>query len=55
MPKEYQVVIVGSGPSAIFAAFTLTINGVKDIAIFEKGKDILFETHSAETFSHIRD
>jgi uncharacterized FAD-dependent dehydrogenase len=40
MQKEYQVVIVGSGPSAIFAALTLTINDVKDIAIFEKGKDI---------------
>ena len=40
MRKEYQVVIVGSGPSAIFAALTLTMNGVKDIAIFEKGKDI---------------
>jgi hypothetical protein len=40
MQKEYQVVIVGSGPSAIFAALTLTRNGVKDIAIFEKGKDI---------------
>jgi uncharacterized FAD-dependent dehydrogenase len=40
MQKEYQVVIIGSGPSAIFAALTLTINGVKDIAIFEKGKDI---------------
>ena len=40
MQKEYQVVIVGLGPSAIFAALTLTRNGVKDIAIFEKGKDI---------------
>jgi uncharacterized FAD-dependent dehydrogenase len=40
MQKEYRVVIVGSGPSAIFAALTLTMNGVKDIAIFEKGKDI---------------
>ncbi len=40
MQKRYQVVIVGSGPSAIFAAITLIMNGVKDIAIFEKGKDI---------------
>jgi uncharacterized FAD-dependent dehydrogenase len=40
MQKEYQIVIVGSGPSAIFAALTLSISGVQDIAIFEKGKDI---------------
>jgi uncharacterized FAD-dependent dehydrogenase len=40
MQKEYQVVIVGSGPSAIFAALTLSNSGVQDIAIFEKGKDI---------------
>jgi uncharacterized FAD-dependent dehydrogenase len=33
-------VIVGSGPSAIFAELPLTINAEKDIAIFEKGKDI---------------
>jgi hypothetical protein len=40
MQKKYQVVIVGSGPSAIFSALTLLEGGVKDIAIFEKGKDI---------------
>ncbi|NWG03818.1 MAG: FAD-dependent oxidoreductase [Syntrophaceae bacterium] len=40
MRDKYQVVIIGSGPSAIFAALTLMRNGVKDIAIFEKGKDI---------------
>jgi uncharacterized FAD-dependent dehydrogenase len=40
MQKEYQVVIVGSGPSVIFAALTLSNSGVRDIAIFEKGKDI---------------
>jgi uncharacterized FAD-dependent dehydrogenase len=40
MGKRYQVAIVGSGPSAIFAAHTLTKAGVGDIAIFEKGKDI---------------
>ncbi|MGB9628903.1 MAG: NAD(P)/FAD-dependent oxidoreductase [Thermodesulfobacteriota bacterium] len=40
MKKGYQVAVVGSGPSAIFAALTLTLNGVKDIALFEKGKDI---------------
>ena len=38
MKKGYQVAIVGAGPSAIFAALTLTINGVKEVAIFEKGK-----------------
>jgi uncharacterized FAD-dependent dehydrogenase len=40
MQKEYQVVIVGSGPSAIFAALTLSAADVREIAIFEKGKDI---------------
>src|SRR4030043_484753 len=40
MQKEYQVVIVGSGPSAIFAALTLSGADVHEIAIFEKGKDI---------------
>jgi len=40
MEKRYQVVIVGSGPSAILAAFTLMGAGINEIAIFEKGKDI---------------
>ncbi|MBS3918353.1 MAG: FAD-dependent oxidoreductase [Deltaproteobacteria bacterium] len=40
MKKGYQVAIVGSGPSALFAALTLMKVGVRDIAIFEKGKDI---------------
>jgi len=40
MRDRYQVVIVGAGPSAIFAALNLTKSNVKDIAIFEKGKDI---------------
>jgi len=40
MVKRYRVIIIGSGPSAIFAALTLTKAGVGDIAIFEKGKDI---------------
>jgi uncharacterized FAD-dependent dehydrogenase len=40
MKKEYQIVIVGSGPSAIFAALTLSGANVHEIAIFEKGKDI---------------
>jgi uncharacterized FAD-dependent dehydrogenase len=40
MRNRYQVVIVGAGPSAIFAALTLMKGNVKSIAIFEKGKDI---------------
>jgi len=40
MKKSYPVVIVGAGPSAIFAAYTLAMKGVKGIAIFERGKDI---------------
>ncbi|MBU1208883.1 MAG: FAD-dependent monooxygenase [Proteobacteria bacterium] len=40
MKKHYRVIIVGSGPSGIFAALTLSRVGVEDIAIFERGKDI---------------
>jgi len=40
MIKRYQVVIVGAGPSAIFAALTLSKVGIGDVAIFERGKDI---------------
>ncbi len=40
MKKRYRVIIVGSGPSGIFAAITLSRAGVKDIAIIERGKDI---------------
>jgi len=40
MKKQYQVAIVGAGPSAIFAALTLSKGSMKDIVIFEKGKDI---------------
>jgi uncharacterized FAD-dependent dehydrogenase len=40
MKKRYRVIIVGSGPSGIFAALTLSRAGVKDIAIFERGRDI---------------
>ena len=40
MKKGYQVAIVGAGPSAIFAALTLSGAGVNEIAIFERGKDI---------------
>ena len=40
MKKRYRVIIVGFGPSGIFAALTLARAGVEDIAIFERGKDI---------------
>ncbi len=40
MKRQYQVAIVGAGPSAIFAALTLSNVGMEDIAIFERGKDI---------------
>jgi uncharacterized FAD-dependent dehydrogenase len=40
MLKRYQVIIIGAGPSAIFAAYKLATSGVERIAIFEKGKDI---------------
>jgi uncharacterized FAD-dependent dehydrogenase len=40
MKKRYQVAIVGAGPSAIFAALTLSRGGMKDMVIFERGKDI---------------
>ncbi len=40
MRKRYHVAIVGAGPSAIFAALTLSKVGVEDMAIFERGKDI---------------
>ena len=40
MKKRYRVIIVGSGPSGIFAALALAKGGVEDIAIFDRGKDI---------------
>ena len=40
MSNRYQVAIVGAGPSAIFAALTLSKVGMEDVAIFERGKDI---------------
>jgi uncharacterized FAD-dependent dehydrogenase len=40
MKKRYRVIIVGSGPSGIFAALTLAKGGVEDIAVFDRGKDI---------------
>jgi hypothetical protein len=40
MKTRYEVVMIGAGPSAIFAALTLSNDGLEDIAIFERGKDI---------------
>jgi hypothetical protein len=40
MAKTYDIIIVGSGPSSIFAALTLLKAGIDKIAIFEKGKDL---------------
>jgi uncharacterized FAD-dependent dehydrogenase len=40
MKTRYQVAIIGAGPSAIFAALTLSNDGLEDMAIFERGKDI---------------
>jgi len=40
MRKHYRVAIIGAGPSAIFSALTLSEAGIKDIALFERGKDI---------------
>jgi hypothetical protein len=41
MRKRYQVAIVGAGPSAIFAALTLSKLGIGDAAIFERGNEFL--------------
>ncbi len=40
MRDRYQVAIIGAGPSGIFSALTLSMAGVENIAIFERGKDI---------------
>ena len=38
--EKYDVIIVGSGPAAIFSALTLEYNGITNIAIFEKGREL---------------
>lgn len=40
MKKKYDVILIGAGPSTIFAALTLVEAGMEEIAIFERGKDI---------------
>lgn len=40
MKKKYDVILIGAGPSTIFAALNLVEAGLQEIALFEKGKDI---------------
>lgn len=37
---KYKVVIVGSGPAGMFAAYELVISGITDILIVDKGCDV---------------
>jgi thioredoxin reductase len=38
--KQYEAIIIGAGPTGIFAALTLADSGVKPILILEQGNDI---------------
>jgi len=40
MPRKYDVIIVGGGPAAIFAALELSQGAEMDILLVEKGRDI---------------
>ena len=41
MPKSYyKVVIIGAGPAGLFAASELAENGINDVLVIEKGKDV---------------
>lgn len=40
MGSEFKVIVVGAGPSGIFAVKRLAEKGVKGIAVFDSGKDI---------------
>ena len=40
MPHKYDVIIVGGGPAAIFAALELSQAADLDILLIEKGRDI---------------
>jgi flavin-dependent dehydrogenase len=37
---DYQVIIVGAGPSGIFAALTLADLGIEPVLLLEQGKDL---------------
>ncbi|SPD75927.1 FAD-dependent dehydrogenase [uncultured Desulfobacterium sp.] len=37
---DYEIVIVGAGPSGIFTALTLAELGIKDVLLIEQGKDL---------------
>ena len=47
--KNDKIVIVGSGPAGLFAAYTLCENGYKPL-IIERGEDIDHRVKSVETF-----
>ncbi len=40
MPRKYDVIIVGGGPAAIFAALELSQASGLSILLIEKGRDI---------------
>lgn len=40
MKDRYEVIIVGAGPAGLFAAHELIKNGIKKIALVEKGKKV---------------
>lgn len=44
--KKNRVAVVGAGPAGIFAVKTLAENGVKDVVLFDEGKDISERTRS---------
>ena len=43
---DYEIVIVGAGPSGIFTAMTLAELGIKGILLIEQGKDLDHRTRS---------
>lgn len=47
--SAYEVVIVGSGPAGMFAAYELAKNGITDVLIIDKGSDVQYRK-CRETF-----